>query len=77
MERRAKLGRPTLYDWEDLIFQSQNNKVEHEYHNGVDFECEPRSFASLVRRTARVRNIPVEVSVDGDVVYFVFHKPAA
>jgi hypothetical protein len=74
VQRRAKLGRPTQYDWDDLIKESMLFGKEHEFTAGEDFDCMPRSFASLVRRTARVRGLRVEVSVAGETVYFQFKK---
>jgi hypothetical protein len=78
LQKKATLGRPTLYDWDDLIDKSLSEGEEHDYASGENFDCTPVSFAALVRRTARVRNLTCAVSVDGDHVYFCFFKePAA
>ena len=76
MQKRARLGRPTLYDWDALIRESTHNGIEHDFVQGRDFACTPISFGSLVRRTARVREVAAVVSVDGDHVYFCFVKEA-
>lgn len=57
MSRNPKLGRPAKYDWE--LF---TNGETHVLREGVDFECTAESFVILVRRTARVRRIAVDVS---------------
>jgi hypothetical protein len=71
--RRARIGRPLLYDWDKLIAECFKG-IEHDYESGKDFACTPMSFGALVRRTARVRGLSVNVSVDGDHVYFYFLK---
>ena len=64
---RPQLGRPFKYDWD-----SWDNGEEHEAVYGVDFDCEPSSFAAAVRHTGKRRNRRVIVSVDEDdrKVYF-------
>lgn len=76
MQRRAKLGRPTLYNWDKLIEESMEGGKEHDFVEGKEFTSTPMSFGMLVRRTARVRGLKADVSVDGDHVYFFFRKAA-
>ena len=72
MQHSAKRGRPALYDWDYLIERSLKHTEEHDFVQGENFLCTPDSFASLVRRTARVRHLDAGVSIDGDHVYFIF-----
>jgi hypothetical protein len=65
--QKAKLGRKPIYDWDKLV-----DGKPHEFTHGADFDCDPSSFAALVRHTAKRRGRKVEVSVDGDYVFFRF-----
>lgn len=44
---------------------------------GVDFECEPRSFASVVYMVAREKGWKATVTCFPDFVVFAFYRPTA
>jgi hypothetical protein len=69
--KRAKLGRPTVYNWDEIIEKSLKGE-EYDYVHGENFSCTPQSFAALVRHTARTRGLKAVVSVMDDHVYFAF-----
>jgi hypothetical protein len=59
-------GRPPVYDW-----AKWTNGEVHELTRGEDFDCDPRSFRTLVHRTKKSRGLSARTKFKGDNVIVI------
>jgi len=57
LPHNPRLGRPAKYDWDTLT-----DGGERVLKEGDDFDCTAESMVILIRRTAKVRRLAVNVS---------------